>query len=87
MRTVEPVVLRASSWRCASAASLKREALADLDPHLARADDVEQVAGGLLELVARGDVVEQGRPGQEQRPLLREQSRRESDRAGPTHCR
>ena len=52
---------------------LEREALLDLDLHLALGDDVEQLAGALLELLARRDIMEQGRSGQVERALLRQQ--------------
>src|SRR6476661_8943800 len=43
---------------------LERKALLDLDLDLALADDVEQLPGAILELLARRDVVKQCRPRQ-----------------------
>jgi len=59
---------------------LEREGLTDLDFHFARQHHVEKLFGRLLELLAPGDVVEQGRTGQEQRTLLRKQARRDGIR-------
>ena len=49
----------------------QREGLPDLNLHFTRQDEVEQFGSRLLQFVARGDVVEQGRASQEQRALLR----------------
>src|SRR6185369_8723720 len=56
---------------------LEGVALLDFDLHLAALDHIEQLARGSLELRAIGDVIEQRRPGQEQRALLGEDSGRE----------
>ena len=54
---------------------LQRVALADLDPHDAPADHLEELAGRALEVCAPGNVVKQDRPRQEQRAALRELER------------
>ena len=54
---------------------LERVGLADLDLDRARADDLEQLAGGLVELLARRRVVHQRGPGQIQASLLAEHHR------------
>lgn len=47
---------------------IERKGLSDLDSDCAGADDVEQSRCGSVELLGGGDIVEQGRPGHEQRP-------------------
>src|SRR6185437_16359545 len=56
---------------------LQRKALLHLDLDLATLNDGEQLGRRLLKLVARDHIVEQRRPRQKQRAVLREQRRRE----------
>ena len=54
----------------------ERMGLADAYLECARRDPCEDVARPTFQLLPRGDVVEQARPGQEQRAVLRERERR-----------
>jgi hypothetical protein len=51
----------------------QRVGLVDLDPDLARADDLEQLGAQRNQIGALGRVMHQRRPRQEQRALLRQQ--------------
>ncbi len=64
----------------------ERPDLADLDLHRAAFDHVEQGAGAGVQLLDRGDIVEQFRPGEEQRASPRQPDRLEGG-AGPEALR
>src|SRR6478672_13139011 len=64
-----------SAMRCAGV--LQGEALLHFDFHLAALNHCEQLASGLLQLVAGRGVIVERRAGQEERALLREQVRGE----------
>src|SRR5262249_16919822 len=51
---------------------LERKALIDLNAHLSRSHHSEQLVGGGFKLLSARDVVEERRPGQEERTLLRQ---------------
>ena len=72
VRMVEPEVARASNALWASAAMLERKALVDVNAHLSRSHHIEQLVSGSFKLFSSRDVVEEQRPCQKERTLLRE---------------